>query len=291
MKAALTEGQRPAERDLGQREKAREESAGPGEISPMWLDYNNNLKLVQAALARAASGGVSAQQQQELRRTANNLRAAMGQFPPVVQGAQPLNSSLENKPAQAPSAEATPAGTKVGTSSVRGRASRRSSMAPQLQNPQPNRQPLPEWPLKWAARKLAWGHPDNLVASSIPLTMDQVGKPMAGSHYYEALAERVAWMLEQADEPEAAVAELARNLDDRGAWDGPWKFKSSREAAQAMLVDNPAFPDLFQCTVPLPDRETPMTQMPVAVRTIQEITFWDWIDQAFSSPTDGSFLA
>jgi len=147
----------------------------------------------------------------------------------------------------------------------------------------------PDWPLK--GPRLAWGVPSNLVASSIPLTQSQLVKGVLTTEEYLAmLAFRVGWLLARADDPEEAELELAAELDRLGAWLGPEKFLNSEQAARAMLLDNPMFPDLFTAAVQLPS-PIRVIQMPAAVQAVRETDLREWLDLGLQSPSDGPDLA
>ena len=71
----------------------------------------------------------------------------------------------------------------------------------------------------------------------------------------DALTRRVAWMIEQGDDPEREMAVLAYEMEKSGVWNGPNWFERADEAAQAMMRDNLMFPDLFNLVVQLPNQE------------------------------------
>ena len=65
----------------------------------MWNNPGRNQLLIKQGFSLAANQGVrQGGQAQDLRRAANNLRAAEGLYRPVVQGLQPLSASLAPKP-------------------------------------------------------------------------------------------------------------------------------------------------------------------------------------------------
>lgn len=132
-----------------------------------------------------------------------------------------------------------------------------------------------DWPLK--GPRLAWGVPSNLVASSIPLTQEQLKKGVLTENEYLAmLAFRVGWLLAREDDQEEAELELAAELDRLGVWLGPEKFLNSEQAAIAMLLDNPMFPDLFNIVVQLPSPIS-LRQMPAAVQAVRDADLQEWI--------------
>ena len=132
-------------------------------------------------------------------------------------------------------------------------------------------------------QRLAWGNPDNLVGTSIPISQENAGKPMASADYHHMMTNRVMWMLVQEDDPQEAIAELVQNLEDRGAWDGPRSFPSTWAACLQLIANNPWWADLFQQSCPGGMPRGPVRQMPAAVDAIRTTTIWEWMDQAFAS--------
>ena len=148
-------------------------------------------------------------------------------------------------------------------------------------------QMTPAWPIP--GPPMAWGVPGSLPASRVPLRPADLRKnpTMTWHTYIQELADRVAWMMEQEDDPQAAQAELARALEDMGAWTGPRRFESPSQAAAEMMVGNPAFKDLLTASFRLPASPWHLRQMPAAVRAIQETTLGEWIDRALWKASDG----
>lgn len=137
-----------------------------------------------------------------------------------------------------------------------------------------------DWPILNQKIHLAWGLADELVATSVPLTAEQMAKGLWPDLFYQGLAARVGWMLELADDPEEAMMSLAERLEELGAWTGPTSYQRGWYAAQAMVGHNPSLHTLLEQTFQLPPWGTPLHQMQEAVQEIKDATIWDWMDQA-----------
>ena len=139
--------------------------------------------------------------------------------------------------------------------------------------PSANQPPVAEpdqqrpWPL--AGMPVAWGVRSNLAASSIPLHKDVLRDgSLSSSEYRSILTDRVAWLIGLEDDQKSAQRELADELERLGAWNGRSQFDSPWDAANQMLRDNPAFPDLFNLGVTLPRSPWRVRRVPAAVRAV-----------------------
>lgn len=137
-----------------------------------------------------------------------------------------------------------------------------------------------DWPIMDQPIPLAWEPEDTPVATAIPLTKEWLAAGLQPDQYFEALAWRVAWMLETSEDPERAIATLAWDLQEHDLWTGQSEFTRGWQAAMMMIRDNPAFHSYLVQTFRLPAWGTPLHQMPMAVETIKETTFLEWLDQA-----------
>ena len=110
-----------------------------------------------------------------------------------------------------------------------------------------------EWPNRMP--RMAWGLPDNLPVSAVPL---EPGDPKTGltrRQYIERLTARVQWMIERSESPRQAMAALADAMEAAGAWSGPRTFPSAWEAATSLLLENPGSPEVLNMTLELPDEQ------------------------------------
>lgn len=137
-----------------------------------------------------------------------------------------------------------------------------------------------DWPIADQTHHLAWHPQDSPTLTAIPLTQAQVAAGFQPNMYFQALAQRVAWMLETADEPDKAIADLAWRLNVLNLWDGQKKFPRGWDAAMIMLRDNPAFQYYMLQKFELPEWGTALHQMPAAVQAIKETTLLEWVDEA-----------
>ena len=139
--------------------------------------------------------------------------------------------------------------------------------------------------LPLGAPLLAWGLPTSVLASAVPLTQEDLKDGLTLETYLDRLAARVAWMANQEPNPQQAMTELAAALEEAGVWDGPRRFPTPEEAAQAMLVDNPAFLTAFSPHLSLPQSSPwPVRRMPMAERAILDNALVEWTDAAIASP-------
>lgn len=138
----------------------------------------------------------------------------------------------------------------------------------------------PDWPIADQTHHLAWETEYWPAATAVPLTQAELEAGYQPDMYFQALAARVAWMLERADEPGDAIAELAGRLYEMDLWSGQMDFKRGWDAAMVMLANNPAFWNHMEQTFQLPERGAMLHQMPSAVQMVKEVTLSDWVEQA-----------
>ena len=149
--------------------------------------------------------------------------------------------------------------------------------------------PTSGWPAE--GTPLAWGLPDNLPASSVPVTQSDLKAGLTKAAYLDRLCARLAWLIEREDSPRRAMAALADAMEAAGAWSGPRTFPSPEDAVQEMLLDNPAFGDLLNLVVQLPDeRPFPVRRMPAAEAAIRDTSQEEWISLAFQGASDGPMM-
>ena len=76
----------------------------------------------------------------------------------------------------------------------------------------------------------------------------------AGLRHRQHLTDRVAWMAEREDEPEAAVRALQGELEARGLWPLGLSLETETPAdqVQELLADNPAWPDYMNLEIRIP---------------------------------------
>lgn len=143
------------------------------------------------------------------------------------------------------------------------------------------------WPIKLPA--LAWGMPEHMVASSVPLLQLQLkNQQLSRETYLSMLVLRVAWMLEQEEDWEEGASNLADELERLGAWSGRSRFPDPETAAADLIADNPAFPDLF--VAKLPPSPFRVNQMPAAVLAIRENSLQEWMSFALPLASDSPEL-
>ena len=142
------------------------------------------------------------------------------------------------------------------------------------------REPDPEWPLPYASSKIAWGMPDQLPATSIPVTEEMLTKPLDLTTYFQMLATRVQWMVEQNESADDPLAELARMLSDRTPWGFSLTFDNPRAAVKEMIEDNIYFHDLFCRATNLYLPDSIIRIDPAAKDAINGTSVWDWLDVA-----------
>lgn len=225
-----------------------------GETTNLSLDQANSL-MMRASARATSQPGLQASQRADLRRAAWNLRAAMRLYRPSLEGGV---KPFPDGPIMFPKGQGIPS------------ASQAPVAEPDQQRP---------WPL--AGTPVAWGVRSNLAASSIPLHKDVLRDgSLSSSEYLSILTDRVAWLISLEDDPKAAQRELADELERLGAWNGRSQFDSPWDAANQMLQDNPAFPDLFNLVVALPRSPWRVRRVPAAVRAVKQTNLSEWIAAA-----------
>lgn len=85
--------------------------------------------------------------------------------------------------------------------------------------------------------------------ASVPLTPLDLVAGLTRNRYRELLHLRVEWMIEQADDPVHAMAELAGELQQYGLWEGPHRFEARWMAVHNLLADDPMWPDYLSLQV------------------------------------------
>jgi len=142
------------------------------------------------------------------------------------------------------------------------------------------------WPLN--PPPLAWGMPEHLVASSVPLLPVHLKNPLSRISYLAMLEVRLAWMMEREDDWKEAASNLAEELDRLGAGIAQSRFEGPWEAAEQLVGDNPAFLDLF--VAKLPPSPFKVHQMPAAVLAIKENSLLEWMSFALPLASDSPEL-
>ena len=141
------------------------------------------------------------------------------------------------------------------------------------------------WPFQ--GRELAWGTADNLLVTAVPLLPADLKAPLRRWDYLERLCRRLEWMIQTADDPGEAAAELAQALRQAAAWDGQMEFPDRPERAATLLtVENPMFGDLFNIQAQLPMEPYRVSHKPAAVRAIKDATMGDWLELAIINPVN-----
>lgn len=139
-----------------------------------------------------------------------------------------------------------------------------------------------DWPLAVRTTEplLAWCPPEaNPALAAVPVTPGDLKEGLTPAGYRRRLSQRVAWMVNQEDDPEAAVAALAREMESRGLWS---LGRPEENPVSALLADNPAWPDYLNLVVQLPEaRPMPVRRMSAALQAIQETGLDEWISLAF----------
>lgn len=150
-----------------------------------------------------------------------------------------------------------------------------------------NPQQPPRWPLG-PGQRLAWGITDNLVATAVPLMRVDLQAPLRMRRYLSLLTDRVLWMVEQEEDPQEALQQIADSLEQAGLLEpGTTPPENPTQALMEMLEDNPAFQNQLQLVANLPQSPWPVQQMPAAVEAIRRTTLAEWLDQAIASPQEG----
>lgn len=145
-----------------------------------------------------------------------------------------------------------------------------------------------KWPLS-GNRLMAWTPPGNSPAlAAVPVTPEQVKAGLSPIEYRAALAHRIAWMVEQAEEPEEAIGQIQATLEERDLWAGAEVQAETLWGRVAeLLTDNPLWPDYLNLQIEMPDeRPMPVRLVPAAVRAVQVTTLAEWLDLAFSPVMD-----
>ena len=134
---------------------------------------------------------------------------------------------------------------------------------------------------------LAWCPPGNNPAlAAIPLLPEVLaGQTLTGAGYRQILTDRVAWMVSLLPDREQmrAVSRLQRELELRGLWMAPqWSpDQTSWDRVQALLADNPMWPDYLNPVVETPEWPASLETDPSAVKAIQQTSVAEWIRLAF----------
>jgi hypothetical protein len=138
-----------------------------------------------------------------------------------------------------------------------------------------------DWP--YTGTKMAWGTQEGMELTAIPLYQSDLKDGLKGSEYRERLADRVAWMIRQEEDPEQGIQLLREALEEKGAWMGQTRFASPEEATEAMIMENPMFSDLFAGGPYLSSEDYPLKvrAMPAAVEAMEEVGLEGWLALAF----------
>jgi hypothetical protein len=139
------------------------------------------------------------------------------------------------------------------------------------------------WPFKGQKPELAWGNPPNLQATAVPLSPQDLQKGSLDTEAYrEALAARVAWLIQQSGSPEEAIRWLERRVGQEGIFlDLP---ADDPERAAMDLLTNPSFQELLAQAADLPPFPVPVRRMADAARVVRETSLEEWLAAVVVQP-------
>ena len=142
-----------------------------------------------------------------------------------------------------------------------------------------------DWPTE--GMPLAWGLPDNLAETSVPLTQADLKRGSLDEATYRArLAARLEWLIDRTDDsPKLAVAALVQEMEAAGVWSGETRFPTTYEAVDSLIAENSA---ALRPLVLATDLQFPVNvrQMPAAVQAVRATDFHEWISRAFQAAGD-----
>jgi hypothetical protein len=116
---------------------------------------------------------------------------------------------------------------------------------------------------------------------AIPLLPEVLaGQTLTGTGYRQILTDRVAWMVGLLPEREQmrAVSRLQPEMELRERWMATqWSpDQTILDRVQALLVDNPMWPDYLNLVVETPKWPATLETNPAAVEAIQETSVAEW---------------
>ena len=132
------------------------------------------------------------------------------------------------------------------------------------------------WPFRGGKPELAWGCRPNLQATAVPLSPQDLQRgSLDREGYREALAARVAWLIQQSGSPEEAIRWLERRVGQEGIFlDLP---ADDPDQAATDLLTNPSFGDLLDLAAEIRPFPVKVHRMVDAARVVRETSLEAWL--------------
>jgi len=144
-----------------------------------------------------------------------------------------------------------------------------------------------QWPIP--GRAIAWMPPDQDAVVSAVVMNEPTLRSGSLTHrqYRSLLADRVAWMVRTADDPEDAAATMVREFEAAGLWTGATLPLDDPDAVvQALTLDNPTWQDALNLVVMLPPEPMPIRLIPAAVQAVRETDLEEWLSRVLPVARD-----